>query len=214
MAQPIVTITVHKIDDFVAEVTARSINKIYRRPASTGSAYDYWENLYTAYDPFEKVFIRGSIVFPEIEELNRCNLGKRYHNKWDFGLEATCEPTSKRRFAQMLKHLGVDKDKVKQFASIKLEELHKLVDDSALEEGGVESFTLIKQGSELSLTLPCAFMGRISQIKVDITKTYDSATYKITIENWDKIYETLCIAHERPLAEAELCVIDGEIEVK
>ena len=214
MTQPVVIITVHKIDDFVTEVTGRSISKIYRRPARTGSAYDYCENLYTAYDPSERVFIKGTIIFPEVSELNRCDLGKRYHNKWDFGLEATCEPTSKRRFTRVLRHLGVSKDKVKQFASVKLEELHKLIDSSELEEGGVDSFTHIKHGSELTLTLPCDFMGKIVQIRVDISKSYESALYKITIENWDKIYEALCAVHEMPLALAELSVIDGEIEVR
>jgi hypothetical protein len=214
MTQPTVIITVYKIDDFVAEVTGRLLTKIYRRPSRTGSAYDYWNNLYTAYDPTEKVFIRGSIVFPEVEELNRCDLGRRYSNKWDFGLEAVCEPTSKRLFVRTLRRLGVDKDKVKQFSSVKLDELYKLIDNSDLEDGGESSFTHIKQGGELELILPCDFMGKISQVKVNITKAYDTATYKITIERWDEIYAALCAVHEIPLALAGLSAIDGEIELK
>lgn len=212
MAQPIVSIKVYEIEDFVKEVLDRDVKRIYRRAESAGNRDYFRKNIYTAYDPDHKVFVKGSIRFPEVVALDRFDIGQRYSN-WNFECDATCNPSSKRRFTNILKNMGVAQDIVKQFTSVKLEELHKLVDESEIEEGGADSFTYYRKGGEVVRALDCDFMGIISKIKVAIKKEHD-VSYKIAIEGWDEIYKGLCAVHESPLSAAGLEVVDGEIEVR
>lgn len=211
MTQPIISIKVHEIEDFIREVKERDIKRVYRGSDTNNRPYHSTRNTYTAYDPIHRVFIKGSIIFPEVTELERMETGKNY-NAWDFGNTATCSPTSKRKFVNILKQLGVDKEEVKLFSSVKVDELHKLIDSSELEEGGADEFTTYKKGGELIRRLKCDFMKTITEVKAVIKKDYNSMGYSIHIEYWDKIYDGMCEKHETALDGLE--VVGGEIEVK
>jgi hypothetical protein len=213
MTQPIISIEVYAIEDFIREAQERDIKRVYRGSSSSNRPYRSTVNTYTAYDPIHRVFVKGGIVFPEIIELERMDAGKNY-SAWDFGPTATCTPTSKRKFVNILKQLGVDKEEIKSFSSVKVEELHRLIDSSELEEGGADEHTIYKRGGELIREMKCDFMRVIHDIKVVIKKDYNSLTYRIDIEYWDKLFESLCEVHETALVMNGLEVVGGAIEVR
>lgn len=213
MTQPIVNITVHDIDDFVREALEREIKRVYRESGRNQRPYRCSKNTYTAYDHIRRIFIKGSIIFPEITELERMDAGKNYSG-WEFNSTATCTPTSKRKFVGMLKQLGVDKEELKLFSSVRVEELHKMIDSSELEEGGATVRTVYKKGGELIRKMKCDFMGILDEVTAVVTKDYDRLSYRIDIEYWDKVFDGLCGKHETALVMNSLEVVGGEIEVK
>jgi hypothetical protein len=205
-----ITIKVEKIPDFISELEEIGAKKIYRNSAGEYGR-DYKQTTYTVYDPEKGVFIKANIVFPEIQALCRMDLGDRYHT-WDFGHDATCSIKNKRRFAKALKALGVSPDVAKQYNSVKVEELHKLIDDSELEEGGASITTIYRQGGELTRTLECNFMGCVNTVLATVKIEHGSMSYKLTIPNWAGIFAKLCEKHEAPLDRFH--VVAGSVSVQ
>jgi len=97
---------------------------------------------------------------------------------------------------------------------VRVEELHKMIDSSELEEGGATVRTVYKKGGELIRKMKCDFMGILDEVTAVVTKDYDRLSYRIDIEYWDKVFDGLCEKHETALVMNSLEVVGGEIEVK
>lgn len=211
--KPTVIITVEKLPDFLRELNERGIKRIYRdqRTERHGS-HRYNCNTYTAYDTERNVFIQADVVFPEIVALQRFELGDRYSHSWNFEHDAYCSPSSKRRFCKALKLLGVSQDIIRQYNTVKVEELLKMIDESEPEEGGADIMTRYRKGGDFSRTIEANFMDCITEIMAVVEVSSGSMNYKIKIPGWDAIYEKLCQRHEKAIAELE--VVEGKIEVR
>jgi len=210
--QPVITTNVRDIADFIQEAKEHNIKRVYRDTVDRGKESMH----YTAWDPERKTLISAQLTFPEIVELNAMHPGERYSNGFEYvNDKAATTPSSKQKFATILRKLGVSKDITAEFRSVKVDKINKLIDDSALEEHGDAIFTSHESGGFYERELECnALGGLVKRVSIFIERRHHDLSYHIIIKNWNSIFQALCNKHETAFEAAKLQVVPGLVEVK
>lgn len=206
----VIEITVYGIEDFITEVKEIGLTKVFRHHSTGRRA------VYSAY--VDGCLIKCELTVPELLRLERGSgtTMSRYNtdSKWSVsGGGLTLSLTSRKEFVKTLRFLGVSKEDVRTYTSVKVSKLKEII-EAGDPDDETEERTIREKNTRLKKSHGCSWENvRELEVELSVDSSYNPRiTYRVTIPEWDSVRSEILERHESPFSSADLRVIDGSIQ--